>query len=417
MILGCPASTRSAVVSQVAVCLALASCATTNLAPLGTGGRSFQKEQDEEQIWSNADQLEQRLDNSGRRYKDPKLDAYLTDVARKLLPREAREQGAEPRVKVLENPLLNAFALPNGAIYFHTGMLARMENESQLSAVLGHELVHFTHRHSVRQTRNLQNQAAFANTFQIALASLEVVLLGSTNGLAAPLGDLWTLASTRGYSRELETEADEQGLRAMVTAGYDPQQAPAVMEILQRDLDEQKVKEPFFFGTHPQLQDRIGNFRRLLDAQYARQKRGLAAKADEDDFQNRIDQLLLDNAVLDLELGRLRTARTAIEKHLRRHPNTAQAHFLMGEVHRRSGPGEPYTARAIDAYEEATRQNAEHSLARRELGLLYRARGSSERARAEFETYLKLNARAADAPIIRGYLEELEKPALTTNGK
>ena len=129
-----------------------------------------------------------------------------------------------------------------------------------------------------------------------------------------------------------------------------------------------------------------------------------------EDFLSRTDQLLLDNAVLDINLGRLKTARTAIEKHLKRHPQTPRAHFLMGEVHRRSGPGEPYIQSAIAAYQEAARQDPTYANPRRELGFLYRARGSHDQARTEFERYLTLSPKATDALIVQGYLKELEKP-------
>jgi len=394
-------STSLAGLLRITVCLALASCATTDLSPLGAGGKPFQREQDEKEIWQNAEQLEQRIDKSSMRYKHPQLDAYLTAVAQKLLPPEVQALGLGPRVKVIQHPFLNAFALPNGAIYLHTGILARMENEAQLSTVLGHELTHFTHRHSVKQMRSLKNKATFFSVFQVMLPGLE--------GLTGPLGALWALASTSGYSRELETEADEQGLRTMVMAGYDPKQAPVVIELLQQDLDEQKVKEPFFFGTHPRLDERISNYRRLLDTEYATPARDATLKANTEDFLSRIDQLLLDNATLDINLGRLKTARTAIEKHLKRHPQTSRAHFLMGEVHRRSGPGEPDARRAIAAYQEAARQDPGYSHPHRELGFLYRAQGLRQQARAEFERYLTLSPTAADAPIIQSYLKELER--------
>jgi len=387
---------------RIAACLALASCASTDLSPLGAGGKPFQREQDEKQIWQNADQLERRIDESGMRYKSPQLDAYLTAVAQRFLPSEIRALELGPRVKVIQHPFLNAFALPNGAIYLHTGILARMENEAQLAAVLGHELTHFTHRHSVKQIRTLQNKTTFFGVFQVMLPGLE--------GLTGSLGALWTLASTSGYSRELETEADVQGLRTMVIAGYDPKQAPVVIELLQQDLDEQKVKEPFFFGTHPRLKERIGNYRSLLDTQYATQAKDATLIINTEDFLNSIDQLLLDNAALDLNLGRLKTARSAIEKHLKRHPQASRAHFLIGEVHRRSGPGEPSVQRAIAAYEEAARQDPSYSDAHRELGLLYRAQGLGREARAEFERYLTSSPMAADAPIIQGYLKELNNP-------
>jgi beta-barrel assembly-enhancing protease len=397
---GGPSSRRRVCFPLGAVCLALVSCATTDLPPLDTTGSTFQREDDEKRIWETADRLEQEIDKSGRRYKDPRLDAYLTGVAQKLLPPEARAPGLGVRVKVIQNPLLNAFALPNGAIYIHSGMLARMENESQLSAVLGHELTHYTHRHAVKQMRSLQNKATVVGVLQAMLPGFE--------GLTNPLGALWTLASTSGYSQELETEADEHGLQVMVIAGYDPTQAPAVIELLQRDLDEQKVKEPYFFGTHPKLQARIDNYRRLLDTRYAIEGRSAAAKSEQEDFLSHTDQLLLDNALLDIGLGRLKTARTAIEKHLKRRPQSSQAHFLMGEVHRRSGTEESYTGRAAAEYLEASRLDPDYPQPHRELGLLYRAQGSSEQARAELGRYLALTPAAADAPIIRGYIKNLE---------
>jgi predicted Zn-dependent protease len=386
----------------MAICLALVSCATTNLSPLGAGGTATQREKDEVQLWQTADQLEQRIDNSGRRYNNPELDAYLTAVAQKLLPPDAQVPGAGPRVKVIQNPLLNAFALPNGAIYVHTGILARIDNEAQLSALLGHELTHFTHRHALKQRRSAQNEITWVRIFQVMLPGME--------GVTGPLGSLWTLASTSGYSRELETEADEQGLRAMVTAGYDPKQAPVVFELLLQDSGEKEVKELFFFGSHPRLEERIGNFRRLLDTQYATEAKDATLRTNSEDFLSRTDQLLLDNAALDITLGRLKTARNAIEKHLKRHPQASRAHFLVGEVHRRSGSGDLYIQSAVAAYQEAARQDPTYADPRRELGFLYRARGAREQARTEFERYLALSPKATDALIIQGYLKELEKP-------
>jgi len=395
MILG-RRSTRNAL---GAVCIALASCATTNLSPIGAGAQASPTDEDEKQLWRTADQLERRIDSSEVRYKNPQLDAYLTGVAQKILPFKAQAMGLSPRVKVIQDPLLNAFALPNGAIYFHTGILARMENEDQLAVVLGHELTHVTHRHAMKQMRSLQNQTTIIGVFQVILPGLQ--------GLTGQIGALWTLASTSGYSRELETEADEQGLRLTVAAGYDPRQAPMVIEILEEDLDGQKVKEPFFYGTHPRLEDRINNYRRLLATQYAKQA-SAPAKVRTEEFLGGADGLLLDNAALDIGLGRLKTARSAIDRYLKRKAQAPRAHFLLGEIDRRS-PGEGHAQQAIVEYQEAAREDSSYADPHRELGFLYRFRGLHEQARAEFERYLALNPNAVDAPIIRGYLKEPAK--------
>jgi predicted Zn-dependent protease len=196
----------------------------------------------------------------------------------------------------------------------------------------------------------------------------------------------------------------------MVRAGYDPKESPKVFEQLQREMDERKIQEPFFFGTHPRLQERIDNYRRLLSTQYAAQAEEAGRLKSSEEFLSATAQLLLDNAVLDLNIGRLKTAEAAIEKHVTRQPTSARAHFLMGELRRRSGQGEPQAQRAIDAYQEAARLDPTFAEPHRELGLLYRARGLRQQAQAEFERYLSLSPKAPDAPIIKGYLKELEKP-------
>lgn len=399
----------------VTISIVLASCASTSLRPIGVEGKPFVMEEDEQQVWRNAKELDRLLDKSEFVYKDPKLEAYLNEVAQKLFKQNAHDEAPTPRIKVIKHPLLNAFALPHGVIYVHTGMLARMENEAQLAAVLGHELTHFTHRHAVKEMRQAQNKLAFARALQVMLVFAGTAFAGGQAGsvlgdLTGQVGALWTLASVRGYSREMETEADTQGLGAMVQAGYDPVEAPKVFEHLQQELDEQKVKEPFFFGTHPRLQERIENYQRLIATEYAPQAKEPGRVVNTERYLNHIEQLLLDNAALDVEIGRFRTAQAAIEKHLTQNPESARAYFLMGEVHRRGGQTESDSQRAIAAYQEAVRLDPTYAEPHRELGLFYRAQNRWEEARAHFRRYLTLNSEAVDAPIIRLYLADLDEP-------
>ena len=110
--------------------------------------------------------------------------------------------------------------------------------------------------------------------------------------------------------------------------------------------------------------------------------------------------------MLDLNLGRLKIAQAAIEKHLRRGPNSARGHFTLGELQRRSGD----IAKAEKSYRQAALLDANYAEPHRELGLLYRAESKAGGARAEFEKYLQLNPKAIDAGIIRGHIAELSKP-------
>jgi predicted Zn-dependent protease len=283
-------------------------------------------------------------------------------------------------------------------------MLARMENEAQLSTVIGHELTHFTHRHAVKERRVVRNRTAYANALKVLL----VVAVGPAGlgHLGGREGELWALASVRGYSRELEAEADREGIRMMVRSGYDPREAPRVFQHLQEDRDKNSVREPFALGTHPLLQERIDNYRRLISTDYAAQAQETGRLTNSEGFLVRTEQLLLDNAVLDLRMGRTGTARAAIDKYLKRKPGVARAHFLLGEVNRRTASA----AAAISAYQEAVRLDPAYADALRELGLICRAEGWLQDARDAFTRYLALDPAALDAPIIKGYLAEPGTP-------
>jgi len=125
--------------------LVLVACATSSLPPIRDA--NVRLEEDEQRMWARVEQEQKKFDASGALYRDAELDAYLTGVARKLQP-PAVLQVIPFRVAVVKNPWLNAFAMPNGALYIHSGLLARLDNEAQLAAVLGHEMVHVTHRHA-----------------------------------------------------------------------------------------------------------------------------------------------------------------------------------------------------------------------------------------------------------------------------
>ena len=79
-------------------------------------------------------------------------------------------------------------------------------------------------------------------------------------GLAA---NLLVVSSVTGYSRELEGEADAQGYKRLVAAGYDPREAPKLFKLMMDEVKASGVDEPFFFSTHPALEDRYDNYLRL----------------------------------------------------------------------------------------------------------------------------------------------------------
>lgn len=374
-----------------------ASCETTNLTPVGKSD-NFQLEEDERRLWNRSLEEQQRLDSSTVLYGNPTWVTYVNQVAQRLIPEDAKGKGLQIQIRIIKNPLLNAFAYPQGVIYVHTGLLAKMENEAQLATLLGHEMTHALHRHAIQNVRSVKNKAAVFAGFQVI--TLPFGIVGS---LASLLGAVGTMAAVTGYSRELETEADQNGLELMVRAGYESTEAPKLFEHLKRDVEEQKVTEPFFFGTHPRLQERIDNYRSLLESAY----KGAKGDIGTDRFMAKIFPLLLDNAVLDIAMGRFQSAERGLAKALEREPDNAQAHYYLGEVYRQRAQ-EGDKEKAEKEYDLAVKYNPTYAQPHKGLGLLAYKKGLKEKARAELGTYLSLAPSAEDRGYIEQYLKALD---------
>ena len=127
------------------VLLLFVGCASTVAPPIEQG---FSLDEDESRLWDRSADERKRLERSGLLHEDEDLALYVTEVALRVQPQNTRTP-LPLSVKILRDPRINAFALPDGTIYLHTGMLARMENEAQLATVLGHEMAHVFRRHAL----------------------------------------------------------------------------------------------------------------------------------------------------------------------------------------------------------------------------------------------------------------------------
>lgn len=371
----------------------LTGCGTT---PFGAGS-DHTLDEDEQRLWATVTEEEKRIDQSGLLYTDVAVNEYLTSVLRKLSPPELIPGLLTVEVRVLKNPLLNAFAFPNGKIYVHTGMLARIQNEAQLATLLGHELTHATHRHTIQELRGIRRATA-------ALATLQMVALPfGVFGLAATtLGAVGTLGSVTGYSRGKEQEADKEGLGRMVKAGYSPQEAPKFFEHLKEEITFRKVQEPYFFGSHPKVQDRIDSFHDLLQSTYADQ----GGEVGTDRYNAVMTPLIIDNAETDLAIGRFQLAQRDLERILSKQSRHARAHYLLGEVCRqRKGEGDAELSEKH--YRQALEVDPQLPDPRRALGYALLKRGDRQNAKTELLKYLELAPHASDRAYVEQALKEL----------
>ena len=196
-------------------------------------------------------------------YDDQELSAYVSEIGNRMAAMSERPT-LPWTFRVLDSPVVNAFALPGGFVYVTRGLVAYAGNEAELAGVIGHEIGHVTGKHS--QSR--QRRSLFANLGLLAasLFSETVRDLVSTG-----LPQLATGLVLMKYSRGQELDADERGIGYATAVGYNPYGIGGFFETLQ-SLEEQsdRKKVPGWVSTHPQVDDRIERSRRWADEAMAR---------------------------------------------------------------------------------------------------------------------------------------------------
>ncbi len=209
-------------------------------------------------------------------YDNTELQAYVQRIGQSLA-KHSHRPGLDYHFMVLDSPEVNAFALPGGYIYITRGILAYLNSEAELAAVLGHEIGHVTARHAVRQYT-----AATATGFVGAFIGIATGI-PATQDLFNTLGN----AMLSGYGRDHELESDRLGAEYIARAGYDPQAIIRVIGVLKNQEEFEKKRAAAenrppriyhgVFASHPsadkRLQEVVGQadkFKTLSEPKLAR---------------------------------------------------------------------------------------------------------------------------------------------------
>jgi len=243
--------------------LQLGACATNPV----TGEQDIVFMSEQQEISLGRQTHQQVLDQYGV-YDDPELQVFVQQVGERLA-RKSHRNNLIYRFTVLDSDEVNAFALPGGYIYITRGLMAYLNSEAELAAVLGHESGHVTARHSVRQYSATQ----MAN---IGATLGAIFIPGMNNAAANQLVNIFGTALLRGYGREHELEADRLGAEYLATTGYEPEAMLDVIGVLknQEIFESQRAKaegrEPRIyhgvFSTHPDNDTRLQEVVGLADA-------------------------------------------------------------------------------------------------------------------------------------------------------
>src|ERR671932_751911 len=180
---------------------------------------------------------------------DPEINRYI-NVLGDSIAHLSDERNLDWHFYVVDSKEVNAFAIPGGFIYVNRGLIERADKLDQLAGVLGHEIGHVTHRHTIQQMQKAQK----AN-IGVALGCILTRVCGNpAAGAAIKLAGGALFAK---FSRQDEAEADEAGVTYVVRAGIDPRGMP---EMFQKLLDERKSRPTgvdAWFATHPLEENRI----------------------------------------------------------------------------------------------------------------------------------------------------------------
>ncbi|HAK00098.1 MAG TPA: peptidase M48 [Bacteroidales bacterium] len=189
-------------------------------------------------------------------YHDAEIQSFI-DERGKQMGAISHRPYLNYQFRILDSPVINAFAVPGGYIYFTRGLLAHLNSEAELIGVLGHEMGHITARHAL--ARQSQNKVARLLLIGGALVSDEIAQFANIASLGLELVFLQ-------YSRNDEREADRLGVEYSAKIGYDASRFADFFQLLvQMNLEDQSGGIPTFLSTHPDPGNRYESVNQAAD--------------------------------------------------------------------------------------------------------------------------------------------------------
>ena len=318
-------------------------------------------------------------------YREPRTERLIEQVLTALMA-DAPAHGGMPKVLLVREASLNAFSFPDGAIYIHTGLLARLEHESELALLLAHEIVHITRQHAL-QAAMLDCRKGAGGPFDGRELSDSLSWFHDTS---PALGDPVPLNAVRDLRRTLEHEADRVGLDMLIKSNYDPHEALEIFEHLKTGAGTEETAE---------------RAARLSDQLASAALHAPARPRDTIAFSHRLHPLLTAQVELEIQRGEWESALRHVRRLLNDDPDNARGHYLLGELHRqRAEPGDEDLS--LRHYDRAIGSDPLLPEPRKAAGLLLLKRGRAQAAQALFRSALDLAPQSSDNAYIRSYLTQ-----------
>ena len=401
------------------------------------------------EVLEQADLLDRRLERDGLVLADASANDYLQRIGLSLVPRDLQLEKVTWKFRAVRDPQPNAFALPNGSIYVTTGLMTLIDNESQLAAILAHELTHVMRRHTYVHNRSNRKKFLTMNVMAAIGAYAPGGIVGAVITVVTTVAPFIMIATIYGYSRDLEREADLKGIDMMITAEYAPEEMVNVMKLLNKDFEGENIR--LFYNDHPSLEERIKYLSGYLGARADRVTHQMELHRERAAYFRSVESVMRHDLQLAINAGRARSAVYFAQRLVDFHEDSENL-FWLAEAYRTLGPRaaqltekEMTNSGKKDAAKNRLKRTAEEEerdllatpagkdnwqkhqqlaeqfyqkalnaenpvpVAHRGLGMLYEKLGRGTEAAAEYEKYLELSPAANDRGRIQRRIQTLKE--------
>jgi predicted Zn-dependent protease len=401
------------------------------------------------EVLEQADLLDVRLERDGLVLADESANAYVRRIGRSLIPQGLELERVSWRFRILRDPQPNAFALPNGSIYVTTGLMTLIDNESQLAAIIAHELTHVMRRHTYVHNRSNRKKFMTMNVMAAVGAYAPGGIVGAVIMVVTTVAPFIMIATIYGYSRDLEREADLKGIDMMISAEYPPEEMVNVMRLLDKDFEGENIR--LFYNDHPSLDERIKYLSGYLGARADKVTPEMELHRERTAYFQNAEPVMRHDLQLAINAGRARSAVYLAQRLVDFHADSENL-FWLAESYRTLGPRAPqltdkeltnsakkdaakkslkrtaeeeerellatpagkdnwlrHQQTAEDLYRRALNAENPAPVAHRGLGMLYEKLERRTDAAAEYEKYLELSPTAIDRARIQRRIETLKE--------
>jgi beta-barrel assembly-enhancing protease len=395
-------------------------CATSPSAvqPLTSPSHNYMVSEREVKLYEMSEKAHKKMVSQGLLLREKSANQYLNQVGLSLVP-DFDDRGPSFSFYIVKKSSVNAFAMPNGNIYMHVGLLSKLENEAQLAHVLGHEIAHVIQRHSYKGRLDRHNTVVAAHVADLFLFGTGLAYIPAGMNLAS-------------YSREQERESDQFAIEYVATQNYDLNESVKLFSQL-GEVKHQK-ETGSIWSSHPDSSKRLMNSRQQISESYTSYGGEVVNHDKYEVFRREVAEVSIKRRISGQQYE---LAEDAVKREIKLQGDSALWQYYLGEIYRLRAKYpdaaakehawlydkkfnksvKSYFTNQIDEssslaegfYREALVKDSDFKSAQRGYGLLSMAQENYAKAKEYFKEYLDSDNKPRDWRYIESLIKKIDK--------